>query len=230
MERAAKHAFSNAWLNGITGGNMAHGFFTGALSSVGNGFINEKMDGLGYKVAASAVLGGTIEEIGGGKFANGAITGAYGMLFNEIMHGNKVKKYVDAMFPGRIPSNVSTDWQLYDGEDGITDPKEFYTAKKITVFIPKKLWFSPDKTLLIDCIDHELVHVNDYASGRHLGYYLAFRSPGLVESIMEYKAYSENLYYRTHINTNVPQQYIDYYQNRVNYYKSKLPNNWFNIK
>jgi hypothetical protein len=25
LERAGKHAFSNAWLNGITGGNMKHG-------------------------------------------------------------------------------------------------------------------------------------------------------------------------------------------------------------
>jgi hypothetical protein len=44
------------------------------------------MGNVALKVTSSAVLGGTIDEIGGGKFANGAITGAYGMLFNELMH------------------------------------------------------------------------------------------------------------------------------------------------
>jgi hypothetical protein len=35
---------------------------------------------------ANAVLGGTVSEIGGGKFANGAITAAFSMMFNEMMH------------------------------------------------------------------------------------------------------------------------------------------------
>ncbi len=95
-ERVAKHTFSNAWLNGITGTDMEHGFISGALtgglSSLGNSAIDAKVDGLGYKVICSAVLGGTIDEIGGGKFANGAITGAYGMLFNEMMHDLKKLK------------------------------------------------------------------------------------------------------------------------------------------
>ena len=88
LDKAAKHAFSNAWLNGMTGGDIKHGFITGALSSMGNGLIDEKADGFVSKVACASALGGTIEEVGGGKFANGAITGAYGMLYNELMHGN----------------------------------------------------------------------------------------------------------------------------------------------
>ena len=64
-----------------------------ALPSVGNGYINEGMDNIVLKVASSAVLGGTISEIGGGKFANGAVTGAYSMLYNEIMHLNLTRKF-----------------------------------------------------------------------------------------------------------------------------------------
>lgn len=41
------------------------------------------------KIAASAILGGTVDEIGGGKFANGATTAAFSMIFNEIMHSKK---------------------------------------------------------------------------------------------------------------------------------------------
>ncbi len=86
IERAAKHAFAEAWMSGIQGQNIFHGMISGALSSVGNGFINSEVNGLALKMASSAVLGGTISEIGGGKFANGAVTGAYSMLFNDIQH------------------------------------------------------------------------------------------------------------------------------------------------
>lgn len=41
------------------------------------------------KIAISAVIGGTAEALGGGKFANGAVTGAYVMAFNHLMH-NKI--------------------------------------------------------------------------------------------------------------------------------------------
>lgn len=40
------------------------------------------------KIALSAAIGGTAEALGGGKFANGAITGAYVMMFNHLgQHG-----------------------------------------------------------------------------------------------------------------------------------------------
>ncbi len=43
----------------------------------------------GAQVTMSAVIGGTAEKLGGGKFANGAVTGAYVMMFNHLMdHGN----------------------------------------------------------------------------------------------------------------------------------------------
>ena len=37
----------------------------------------------------AAVVGGTASALGGGKFANGAVTGAYTMLFNHIAHPQK---------------------------------------------------------------------------------------------------------------------------------------------
>jgi hypothetical protein len=40
-------------------------------------------------VAISAVLGGTVEVLGGGKFANGAISGAYIMLLNHMTTGGE---------------------------------------------------------------------------------------------------------------------------------------------
>jgi ABC-type xylose transport system permease subunit len=35
------------------------------------------------QIVTSAVIGGTAEKLGGGKFANGAVTGAYVMMFNH---------------------------------------------------------------------------------------------------------------------------------------------------
>lgn len=37
------------------------------------------------KIAINAIIGGTAEKLGGGKFANGAVTGAYVMMFNHLM-------------------------------------------------------------------------------------------------------------------------------------------------
>ena len=92
VEKAAKHAFVDAWMGGVKnavyGGELSplRDAIGGALSSVGNGFIDSNMNTTALKVASSAVLGGTISEIGGGKFANGAVAGAYSMLFNELAH------------------------------------------------------------------------------------------------------------------------------------------------
>jgi len=38
------------------------------------------------KTEIAAVIGGTAEALGGGKFANGAVTGAYVMMLNHLMH------------------------------------------------------------------------------------------------------------------------------------------------
>jgi hypothetical protein len=36
----------------------------------------------------SAAIGGTAKALGGGKFANGAVSGAYVMMFNYLMQGD----------------------------------------------------------------------------------------------------------------------------------------------
>jgi hypothetical protein len=60
------------------------GFFSGAVSGWGGPLV-PRSPFLGS--LAASVLGGTASEIGGGKFSNGAITGAFGHLFNECHHG-----------------------------------------------------------------------------------------------------------------------------------------------
>ena len=44
-------------------------------------------------MVASAVIGGTASEIAGGKFANGAMTAAFGRLYNEELSDRKVRPH-----------------------------------------------------------------------------------------------------------------------------------------
>ncbi|OJV35347.1 MAG: hypothetical protein BGO33_08740 [Bacteroidia bacterium 43-41] len=61
---------------------------SGLASAAGGSLIEKYRSGMSraVKVAVNAVIGGIAEQLGGGKFANGAITGAFSMLFNDLMH------------------------------------------------------------------------------------------------------------------------------------------------
>jgi RHS repeat-associated protein len=55
---------------------------------------------------ASAIVGGTAAELGGGKFANGAVTGAFGYIFNRLAHSSTAKAYVEQL---RATSPLAAD-------------------------------------------------------------------------------------------------------------------------
>lgn len=86
--RIGTHTLSEGTMEGLQGGNMLHGFMMGTTSSLGGSFIDNNLESLGKigEVAANSILSGTVDEIGGGKFANGAITGAFTIMFNDMMH------------------------------------------------------------------------------------------------------------------------------------------------
>jgi RHS repeat-associated protein len=239
LEKAAKHAFVDMWMGGaraaVYGGEISpvSDMISGALSSVGNGYINDDVDNNMLKIASSAVLGGTISEIGGGKFANGAVTGAYSMLFNDIMHNRMLKKYVKQHFKTRLPNNVKITWIASNISGGLTKTENARDKNgNLKVFVSSSYLTDPDNAgFLYDTVDHELVHVGDYSSGRALLYFQNYKKNGLF-TIMEYKAYSENLWYNTHVDINRPyhNQYVHYYQKQVKTYKAGLPQGWGSIK
>jgi len=67
------------------GGKFEHGFMSGFVSSLaGSSMANSPNMKIAEKIALSAVIGGAAEKLGGGKFANGAVTGAYVMMFNHL--------------------------------------------------------------------------------------------------------------------------------------------------
>lgn len=73
------------------GGSFETGAFTGAISA-GAGLITDggalgsagdgTLDGTMARTVVAAAAGGTASVLAGGKFANGAITGAMAQLFN----------------------------------------------------------------------------------------------------------------------------------------------------
>ena len=87
------------------GGSFGAGFLAGSLgsyfgSSGKSGNTNEMI----VNTAREAVIGGTISVVGGGKFSNGAQTGAFRYLFNESMHqqGTPISKVTKALTPDSI--------------------------------------------------------------------------------------------------------------------------------
>jgi len=94
-------------------------------------------------MASSAVLGGTISEIGGGKFANGALTGAYSMLFNDLMHAvffkNRQQAYNYMVSQSRSTGRYHevAAWELVDGILVLPETGNDLTTANVTYFNPR---------------------------------------------------------------------------------------------
>jgi hypothetical protein len=78
-----------------------HAGFTQAVS-LGGGFKAmglengvKDWDGLSKNAIAAGVVGGTASVIGGGKFANGAMTGAMSRMFNDLAHDETAQQTND---------------------------------------------------------------------------------------------------------------------------------------
>ena len=73
------------------GGKFHHGFLSGFVSSLGGSYMDKNRGDMTVieKIAISAAIGGTAEALGGGKFANGAVTGAFVYLLNHLAHSTQ---------------------------------------------------------------------------------------------------------------------------------------------
>ena len=71
----------------LQGGRFGHGFAAAGLTALGSGFNNSRfVGGPGFspaRVTVAAAIGGTASRITGGKFANGAVTGAFSQALNN---------------------------------------------------------------------------------------------------------------------------------------------------
>lgn len=74
--------------------------FSGAIDGIGGNKFSSAYFEAGNRAArivAAAVVGGTTSVMSGGKFANGAITGAFSRAFNDDAHQERISDYKNKM-------------------------------------------------------------------------------------------------------------------------------------
>jgi len=106
MKTLVAHGLAGGIVQDRMGGSFGAGFLAGSAGSYfGSSGKSGKANEIIGNTAIEAVIGGAISVVGGGKFANGAQTGAFRYLFNENMrHGRtfgnslKFKTQHDAAF------------------------------------------------------------------------------------------------------------------------------------
>lgn len=117
--RIALHSVSDASMEALQGGHFDHGLLVGmvsaggaeALSAYGSNMSSTSM------IACEAALGGVVSELGGGKFANGAMTAAFQMMYNYYMHRGPNYKQLGAI--DRVYRKSLSDYPT---------PAEFYRS------------------------------------------------------------------------------------------------------
>ncbi|SFV02101.1 RHS repeat-associated core domain-containing protein [Polaromonas sp. YR568] len=68
-----------------SGGDCGSGALAAGAGSAWSKY-GPKFEGFAAKLVSHAIVGGTASVLGGGKFENGAVTAAFGYLFNELRH------------------------------------------------------------------------------------------------------------------------------------------------
>jgi len=91
LTKTIAHGLTGGIMNELQGGKFAHGFLSAgatqalapSIESIGIGDGALSFGDRALRVASAAALGGAVSEVTGGKFANGAVTGAFSRAFND---------------------------------------------------------------------------------------------------------------------------------------------------
>ena len=88
------HATAGGAMSVLQGGKFGHGFLSAGFTKAASvAFLPDGKNLTGnqifYGTVVSAVIGGTVSKLSGGKFANGAQTGAFQYLFNQVSTRDK---------------------------------------------------------------------------------------------------------------------------------------------
>jgi RHS repeat-associated protein len=85
--RALAHGAVGGGIAEATGGEFRHGFYGSFMGSIAGSAMGNtggrSLNAIAKRTAIAAVAGGTASVLGGGKFANGAMTSAFQHLFNQ---------------------------------------------------------------------------------------------------------------------------------------------------
>ena len=127
----AGHVSTVATFGGITtalqGGKFGHGFLSAGLGSAAGGIPGLREAASGSIVArtlVSAVTAGTISEITGGKFANGAVTAAFVSLVSSVAQagigGSPGNKTLVRDADGNLVRSAEVEGPFVEGDERIS--------------------------------------------------------------------------------------------------------------
>ena len=126
------HAVVGGAVSMVQGGSFGTGALTGAVSAAASlatdnsGYFGHSGDkdpvGIAERTAIAAVAGGTASVLSGGKFANGAITGAFAQLYNGEGGADLInKQFYHKMAIGIVANDMEErGWTILhnEAEDG----------------------------------------------------------------------------------------------------------------
>ena len=103
-------------LSKLQGGKFGHGFASAGVSKISGaalgGMNTISAGGIDIgQVIAAAVVGGTVSELTGGKFANGAVTAAFLNVFNQ--NGDKLGKSEENVKPDLLKGELEIELNDY---------------------------------------------------------------------------------------------------------------------
>ena len=122
LGKIALHAGAGCVSSVAGGGSCKSGAISGALGEAG---LNLPDGGTVLNTVKAAMLGGIGSKIAGGKFSDGAQTGAFGYLFNELMHSSSKIQQGNA--------DKHTMWAYENGwidADGKPKPTDYAAIRK----------------------------------------------------------------------------------------------------
>ena len=127
--------FSAGQKGGFVSGFLAAGFGAAADSAE---MAGHDPDAIVFNTVEHALAGGVGAMLGGGKFANGAVTGAFGYLFNRLPHQSSAEKEAEedinriTALEGSLSDYGVSDDELSDMyADAESRAFEVYTAKEL---------------------------------------------------------------------------------------------------
>jgi hypothetical protein len=125
------HGATGGVMSTLQGGKFAHGFvsagitqaFAKHINNIGGG--SRSIGAVAGRVSAAALVGGTASELSGGKFVNGAVTGAFSRAFNDEFHPlnfEAISAWLDELVSAFDYSEVRARELAVETVDTITDP------------------------------------------------------------------------------------------------------------
>jgi hypothetical protein len=166
-------------------------------------------------VVGAAVIGGTASELGGGKFSNGAVTGAFSYAFNEALH-QAADKQLQKL--GRsLTADERANYKDYYSSD-ILDSARIYEGKvpwwlrsdMAGITLGNKIYFREGVYIAgtadgVEILGHELLHVQQFAGGMSIADYIWASRSGYQSNHYEVDAYAQGAKIRTNFCTANPQ-------------------------